>query len=113
MATNYVGVFPLATAQLCTPVAVASTGDTIDGSDIVNGAVFIVNCGGTATNVTFTDPGKTPAGTVAGSVTPVAVAANTSRAFGKTQLAGFIDPTTNKVTVAYSAITNVTAQVVG
>ncbi len=113
MATNYVGVFPLATATVCTGVAVASTGDTVDGSDIVNGGVLIVTCGGTPTNVTFTDPGKTPAGTAAGTVAAVAVAANTSKAFGKTQLAGYIDPTTNKVTVAYSAITNVTAMVVG
>lgn len=113
MATNYVGVFPLATPQLCTPIPVAATGDTIDGTDIINGAVFIVNCAATPTSVTFVDPGKTPAGTVAGTVTPAAVAANTSRAFGKTQLQGYIDPTTNKVAVAYSAITSVTAQVVG
>lgn len=115
MATNYVGVFPanFAAAQLCTAVAVAATGDTVDGSDIANGAVLIVTCGATPANVTFTDPGKTPAGTVAGTVTPVAVAANTSKAFGRTQLQGYIDPATNKVAVAYSAITNVTAMVVG
>lgn len=113
MATNYVGVFPAATATVCTPVAVALTGDTVDGSDIINGAVLIVTCGATPCTVTFTDPGRTPAGTVAGTVAAVSVSASTAKAFGKTQLQGFIDPSTNKVTVAYSAITNVTAMVVG
>ncbi len=115
MATNYVGVFPtnFAANQVCTPVAVSLTGDTIDGSDIVNGAVFVVNAAGTPTNVSFVDPGKTPAGTVAGTVTPQTVAASTSRAWGQKQLQGYIDPTTNKVGVVYSAVTNVTAMVVG
>lgn len=113
MATDYVGVFPGAVATLCTGVAVASTGDRVDGADIINGGVLVVTCAATPCNVTFTDPGKTPAGTGPGTVTPVAVAANTSKAFGKTQLQGYIDPATNKVTVAYSAITNVTAMVVG
>ncbi len=108
MATNYVGVFPknFAANQVCTGVAVALTGDTIDGSDIVT-------AGGTPTNVTFVDPGKTPAGTVAGTVTPQTVAANTSRGWGKTQLQGYIDPSTNKVGVVYSSITTITAMVVG
>lgn len=113
MATNYVGVFPTSVATLCTGVAVASTGDTVDGSDIVNGGVLIVTCGATGTNVTFVDPGKTPAGTVAGTVAAVAVAANTSKAFGKTQLQGYIDPSTNKVGVSYSSTATTTAMVVG
>ncbi len=113
MSTNYVGVFPGATALVCTGVAVASTGDTVDYSDIINGAVLIVTCGSTACNVTFTDPGHTPAGTVAGTVTAVAVSANTSKAFGRTQLQPYADPVTNKVTVAYSATTNIPAMVVG
>jgi hypothetical protein len=115
MATDYVGVFPknFAGPQLCTPVAVALTGDRIDGSDIVNDAVFTVFAGGTPTNVSFVDPGKTPAGTVAGTVTPVTVAANTARSWGKTQLQGYIDPTTNKVGVVFSSITTITAMVTG
>jgi hypothetical protein len=115
MATNYVGVFPknFAANQVCTPVAVAATGDTIDGSDIVNDAVFVVIAAGTPTNVAFVDPGHTPAGTAAGTVTPQTVAANTSRCWGKTQLQGYIDPTTNKVGVTYSSITAITALVVG
>lgn len=113
MATNYVGVFPAATALVCTPVAVSLTGDTVDYSDIINGAVLIVTAGATPTNVTFVDPGRTPAGTVAGTVTAVTVAANTAKAFGKTQLQGYNDPVTNKVGVVYSALTNVTAMVVG
>ncbi|GAA2636871.1 hypothetical protein GCM10010399_82490 [Dactylosporangium fulvum] len=112
--TDYVGVFPTnaAAAQLCTPVAVAS-GDRIDGADILNGAVFIVSAGGTPTNVTFVDPGKTPAGTVAGAVTPVTVAANTSRCWGYRQLVGYIDPATNKVTANYSSTATIGAMVVG
>ena len=113
MATNYVGVFPGATALVCTPVAVASTGDTVAAADILNGALLIVTCGATPCDVTFTDPGKTPAGTAAGTVTPVTVAANTAKAFGKKQLEGYINPATDKVAVAYSATSNVTAMVVG
>ncbi len=113
MATNFVGVFPTATATLCTGVAVSLTGDTVDGSDVVNGAVLIVTCAATPTTVTFIDPGRTPAGTAAGTVTGVTVAANTSKAFGKTQMQGYIDPSTNKVGVSFSAVTNVTAMVVG
>lgn len=113
MATNYVGVFPGATATVCTPVATALTGDTVDGTDITNGAALVVTCGSTPCTVTFVDPGKTPAGTVAGTVTPVSVSANTAKAFGSTQLKGYIDPATNKVGVVYSAITNVTAMVIG
>ncbi len=112
MSTNYVGINPQATPTVCTGVAVASTGDTVDGSDIINGAVFIVTCAATPCTVTFTDPGRTPAGTAAGSVTAVSVSANTSKAFGKTYMQGFIDPTTNKATVAYSATSGITAMVV-
>lgn len=110
--TAFAGVFPQNTALLCTPVPVAN-GDTIDYSDLVNGALFVVICGTTGTNVTFVDPGKTPAGTVAGTVTPVAVAANTARVFGAKQLLPYTDPATNKVTVNYSATANTTAMVVG
>lgn len=115
MATNYAAVFPknFAANQVSTPVAASLTGDTIDGSDIVNDCVFTVIAGGTPTNVAFVDPGKTPAGTVAGTVTPQTVAANTARSWGKTQLQGYIDPTTNKVGVTFSAVTNITVLVVG
>jgi hypothetical protein len=115
MATNYVGVFPKNSAanQVCTGVAVATTGDTIDGSDIVNDCVFIVTAGGTPTDVAFTDPGRTPAGTVAGTVTPQTVAANTSRCWGRRQLEGYINSTTGKVAVTYTSATSITAMVVG
>jgi hypothetical protein len=112
MPTAYTCVTPGATALLCTGVPVAATGDTINGNDVLNGAVLIVTAGGTPTNVTFVDPGHTPAGTTAGSVTPVTVAANTSKAFGRTQLAGYIDPVANTVSPLYSSITAITAQVV-
>ncbi|GAA2346934.1 hypothetical protein [Dactylosporangium salmoneum] len=111
---DYVGIFPTnaATNQVCTPVAVSSS-DRVDGSDIINGAVLIVQAGNTPTNVTFTDPGKTPAGTAAGTVTPQTVAANTSRCWGYRQLVGYIDQASNKVTVNYSSTTTVVAMVVG
>src|SRR5689334_244127 len=112
MATNYVGANPQSTAVTVTPVAVASSGDTVDGSEILNGAVLVIQTQGTATNLTFTDPGKTPAGTAAGSVTPIAIGTNTTKVFGKAQLQGYTDPTTNKVGLNFSATTNVTAFVV-
>ncbi|MGI5247774.1 hypothetical protein [Dactylosporangium sp. CA-139066] len=110
---DYVGVFPNgAVSVVSTPVSVAS-GDRIDGADIENGAVFTVFAGNTPTNVTFVDPGKTPAGTAAGTVTPVTVAANTSRSWGRTALKGYVDATSGKVVVNYSSTTTITAQVVG
>lgn len=112
MATAYTCFTPQGTALLCTGVAVAATGDTISGNDIVNGAVLIVTAAATPTTVGFVDPGHTPAGTVAGTVTGTVVAANTSKCFGRTQLAGYIDPTANTVGLTYTAITNVTAMVV-
>lgn len=110
--TAFTAVNPQATALVCTGVNVTASSDTINGSDIINGGVFIVTCAATPTNVTFTDPGRTAAGTVAGTVTPVAVAANTSKAFGKNQLQGYIDPATNTVAAQFSATTNVTAMFV-
>ncbi|GAA0719877.1 hypothetical protein Drose_06170 [Dactylosporangium roseum] len=111
--TDYVGVFPTGAVSLVsTPVSVAS-GDRIDGADIENGGVFTVFAAGTPTDVTFVDPGKTPAGTPAGTVPPVTVAANTSRSWGRTALKGYINQASNKVVVNYSAPAGVTAQVVG
>jgi hypothetical protein len=112
MATAYTCVTPAGTALLCTGVPVAATGDTISGNDILNGAVLIVTVASTPTTVGFVDPGHTPAGTTAGSVTGVVVAANTSKAFGRTQLQGYIDPATNTVGLTYTSVTNATAMVV-
>lgn len=92
-----------------TGVAVASA-DTISGNDVANGAVLTVTTAATPTNVTFTDPGHTPAGSAAAAPSAVTVAANTSRSFG--HLTNLIDPATNLVTVNYSATTNVTWQLV-
>lgn len=111
MATAYVCVTPGATPLACTGVAVAATGDTISGNDIANGAQLVVTCGSTPANVSFTDPGHTPAGTAAGTPAATTVSANTSKTFGAKYLTGYIDPATNTVSVAYSATTNVTAQV--
>jgi spore germination protein YaaH len=105
MPTQYTAVTGDPTGPLCTGVAVAS-GDTVNGNDVANGAVLVVTAAATPTNVTLVDAGHTPAGTAAAAQTPVTVAANTSRAFGK--LGNYVD-STNKVTVNYSATTNVTA----
>lgn len=112
MATNYTCVTPQSTAQVCTGVAVAASGDTINGNDIANGAVLIVTAGGTPTTVGFVDPGHTPAGTAAGSVTGTVVAANTSKAFGSAQLKGYVDPVANTVGLTYTSATGITAMLV-
>lgn len=112
MATAYTCFTPAGTALVCTGVAVSATGDTISGNDINNGAVLIVTVAATPTTVGFVDPGHTPGGTAAGSVSGVVVAANTSKAFGKTQLAGYIDPVTNTIGLTYTSVTNATAMVV-
>lgn len=112
MATNYVGANPQSTAVTVTPIAVSATGDTVDGSEILNGAVLVVQTVGTATNLTFVDPGVTPAGTAAGTVTPIAIGTNTTKVFGQKQLQGYINSSTNKVGLAFSATAAVTAFVV-
>lgn len=95
---------------LSTPAAVSSS-DTINGNDILAGACLTVMVGGTPTNVTLVDPGRTPAGTAAGSVTPVTVAANTARSWGANYLKNFID-SSNLVTVNYSSTTGATCLLV-
>lgn len=99
-----------AAGTVCTGVAVAAS-DTISGNDIQGGAILIVTCAGTSSNVTLTDPGRTPAGNT-GTQAAQTVSINTSRAWGPNVLKNFIDPATNLVTVNYSAITNVTAMLV-
>jgi hypothetical protein len=111
MATDYTCVTPQGTALVCTGVPVAATGDRINGNDINNGAILIVTVAGTPTTVGFVDAGHTPAGTAAGSVTGTVVAANTSKAFGHVQLAGYIDAT-GFVGVTYTSVTGATAMVV-
>ncbi len=112
MSTAYVCVTPTTTPALCTGVAVATSGDTISGNDVNNGAQLIVTVAATPTTVSFVDPGHTPAGTAAGTVATYTVAANTSKTFGSALLKGYIDPTANTVGVAYTSATNCTAQVV-
>lgn len=112
MSTNYVGAKPTTAALTVVPVSVASSGDTVDGSDIVNGAVLVIQTGGTGCTATFTDPGHTPAGTAAGSVTGITIGTNTTKVIGSAYMAGFVDPSTNKATVAFSATSGITAFVV-
>lgn len=112
MATNYVGAQPTNTAVTVTPVPVSSTGDTVDGADILNGAVLIIQTGSTACNATFVDPGLTPAGTAAGSVTAIPIAINTTKVIGSAYMKGFVNPTNSKAQVNFSATPNITAIVV-
>jgi hypothetical protein len=112
MATDYTSYNPTTAGVTVVPVAVSATGDTVDGSAIVNGAILVIQTAGTGANLTFVDPGVTPAGTAAGTVTPIAIGTNTTKAFGKAQLQGYINASTNKVGLAFSAVTNITAFVV-
>jgi hypothetical protein len=102
---QYTCVFPAA-GTLCTGVAVSAS-DTISGNDVNAGAMLVVTVGGTPTNVTIVDPGRTPAGNT-GTQAAQTVAANTSRAWGPATLAKYID-STGVVTVTYSSITGATA----
>jgi hypothetical protein len=104
----YTCTYPTKAGSVVTAAAVSSS-DTISGNDVNAGCVLIVTVGATPTNVTFTDPGHTLAGNT-GTQAAVTVAANTSKAFGN--LAAFIDPSTNLVTVGYSSTTGATWQLV-
>lgn len=112
MSTAFTAVTPAATALVCTGVAVAATGDTLNGNDVQNGASLIVTVGSTPTVVAFVDTGHTPAGTVAGTPANTTVAANTSKVFGKTQLAPYIDAN-GVVGVTYTSVTGATAMFIG
>jgi hypothetical protein len=89
------------------PVAV-NAADTINGNIVASGGILEVKNGsGASINVTFTDPGKTPAGN-AGTHPPVAVAAGATKRF---KLASALtDSTTGYITVNFSATTSVTAE---
>lgn len=89
--------------------AAVSLSDTISGNLASAGAILEVKNGsGSSINVTFTDPGRTAYGSTAASglATPVAVA-NAATKRWKLH-AGLVDPATNLITVAFSAITSVT-----
>lgn len=101
-------IYPVA-GTVTTPVAV-NDGDTLSGNDIEAGASFTVHTAGTACDVSFTDPGTTPAGTAAGTPVAVTVATNTARTWNSDVLRNYIDPATNTVEVNYTAVTNVKCQ---
>jgi hypothetical protein len=111
MATAFSAVTPGATALVCTGVQVTASADTINGNDVNNGGVFIVTVGNTPTDVSFTDPGHTPAGTAAGTPAATTVAANTSKAFGRLQLAGYIN-SSGLIGVNFTSTTGATAMFV-
>jgi hypothetical protein len=87
------------------PVAVSAS-DTISGSLVSANAILEVkNGGGGSINVTFVDPGTTPAGNT-GTQAGIAVAAGTTKRFRLSS--AFTDPDTNLITVNYSGTTSVT-----
>jgi hypothetical protein len=94
--------------EVCTPVALGST-NTINANDANAGAVLVVSVGGTPTNLTWTDAGRTPGGTSAGSVTAVTVAANTSVVFA--DYAAYADATST-ITFALSSTTGATGMLI-
>jgi hypothetical protein len=87
------------------PVAIG-TSNTISGHLAALGAVLEIKNGSAASiNVTFTDPGRTPAGNT-GTQAAVAIAAGATMRW---RLAtALVDQATNLITVAVSAATSVT-----
>jgi hypothetical protein len=95
------------TGTLTTPGAVTSP-ITISGNDIQAGGMLLVLTGVTPSDITLADPGTTPAGTAAGTVAPVTVAANTGRTWGSNVLKNYINPSTNLVSITLSSVATVT-----
>lgn len=104
----------LMTATTPASLAAGVTGTTVTGtavtsSDTINGnyvgGTLAITTVGTATNVTFVDPGHTAGGNTATQAVS-ALGTNTTKAFKLT--AAYIDPATNLYTVNYSATTAVT-----
>ncbi len=97
------------TGALSAPGAVASS-ETINGNLVNNGAVLqVINGAGAPINVTFTDPGRTALGNT-GTQAAVAVANGTTKFLKLTT--GLVDSATGNITVAFSATTSITAQVI-
>jgi hypothetical protein len=87
------------------PQAVSAS-DTISGSLVNSRAILeIKNGSGGSINVTFVDPGKTPAGNT-GTNAAVAIAAGVTRRFRITN--AFVNSDTNLITVTFSSPTSVT-----
>lgn len=103
--THAVGL--TAAGNLSTPAAVASS-DTIAAADVGSrGALLRVITAGTATNVTVSDPGATPAGNAG---TPVAVAVGTTATKMVYIPPSAVNASTGVATVAYSATSSVTCE---
>lgn len=94
---------PAATGTLAAPAAVSSS-DTISGN-LVGGYLKVYNASGSSINVTVADPGRTAMGNTATNAA-IAVANNTAKWILLT--AGMVDSATNLITVAFSATTSVT-----
>lgn len=99
-------IYP-ATGTLTTPGSVTSP-ITLSGNDIQAGGMLLVLAGATPTDVTLVDPGTTPAGTAAGTVAPVTVAANTGRTWGSNVLKNYINSSTNQVSATLSSVSTIT-----
>lgn len=95
--------------EVCTPVALGSS-NTITLNDANAGALLVVQAGGTPTNFTWTDSGRTGAGTVAGTVTATVIAANTAVVFA--DYAAYGDTTAGTITFALSSTTAITGMLV-
>jgi hypothetical protein len=86
--------------------AAVSVSDTIPGSLATAGVILEVKNGsGGSINVTFVDPGLTPAGNT-GTNAAIAVAAGATKRFKLST--AFVDSSTGNITVNYSSATSVT-----
>jgi hypothetical protein len=94
--------------EVCTPVALGST-NTITVNDANAGALLVVAVGGTPSNLTWTDAGRTPGGTAAATVTATTVAANTSVVFA--DYAAYAD-STGTITFGLSSTTGATGMLI-
>jgi hypothetical protein len=99
-------IYP-ATGTLTTPGSVTSP-ITINGNDVQAGGMLVILAGATPTDVTLVDPGRTPAGTVAGTIAPVTVATNTGRTWGSNVLKNYVD-SSNTVMINLSSVATITA----
>lgn len=96
------------TGSLAAPAAVAAS-EEIAASNVDN-ILQVTNGGGSPINVTFVDPGKTPAGNT-GTEDPAPVAAGATRRWKLTS--AFVNSATKKITVNFSGTTSVTAEIIG
>ncbi len=96
------------TGSLAVPAGVSAS-EEISAANVDN-ILQVTNGGVGSINVTFVDPGKTPAGN-AGTEDPVPVAAGATRRWKLTS--AFVNTSTKKIVVNFSGTTSVTAEIIG